>query len=113
MSRAQRRREQRTARRQEEALATRQARREREARKRALNQHPDTRPLVIRILSFLWEVIKAAELRDFWRFAGVMALVGRGMGIDTRDERLPGWTGLNKPAKPTAESSDQKKEPRP
>lgn len=101
MSRAQRRREQRAARQQDESLASRQALRERQERKRARNLPPelpgDRRPLLVRIVREIWAAFVAHEKRDFWRFAGVMSLIGRGMGIDTRDPRLPGWTGLNKP----------------
>lgn len=113
MSRAQRRREQRAARREAESQATRQVLREREERKRARDLPADQKPLPIRILRFVWSLIVAEEKRDFWRAAGIMALIGRGMGIDTRDPRLPAWTGLNESPGAPSGGDKAKKEPRP
>ena len=71
-----------------------EAKRMRDARIRA-REPVDPRPLVVRIARLLWEAIWAAERREFWRIAGILSWVGWAMRIDTRDPRLPAWTGLN------------------
>ena len=97
-------------------LATRQALRERLARKRARDSElkvPGHRKEGFgQFLRDLWESLVEYEMWPLWQMAGVLALVGRGMGIDTRDPRLPGWTGLNKRAGAPDSLRKAKKKPR-
>ena len=94
MSRAERRRAEQAARKQAERARVLEAKRARDARIRA-RDGVDSRPLVVKIAKFVWDAFLHAEMRDFWRFAGVMSWIGWAMGIETRDRRLPAWTGLN------------------
>lgn len=95
MSRAERRRAARAARKQAEFEQALEARRARGARRPA-SDPGDARPLVVRIAKAIWGALVRHERREFWQFAGAMSWIGRAMGIDTRDRRLPAWTGLNR-----------------
>lgn len=94
MSRAERRRAERAARKQAEREEAIEARRARVARRLA-GETGDSRPLIVRIALVLCDALRRHERREFWRFAGAMSWIGWAMGIDTRDRRLPAWTGLN------------------
>lgn len=94
MSRAERRRAERAARKRAEQAKALDARRARVARRLA-GETGETRPLIVRIALALWDAMWQTEHRKFWRIAGVISWVGWAMGIDTRDRRLPAWTGLN------------------
>lgn len=117
MSRAERRRAEQAARKQAEHLASQS--RQRARRERARLRHRDaverkpSGPLLVDLAKFVWSAFRSMELRKYRDYLGVLAVLGRGMGIDTRDPRLPKWTGLSKPpGKPEAASRPGRRAPR-